>query len=422
MKIYTSYGRTIFRSLAGLASVIALLVISLANEYQVANQHAQVEVENISRVLDEHALAIVQKTDLLMRDVLGDLHPDDMLLARGTNNLRARKLHLLLKSHIETMPELSALHLTNAKGYHIHSALDSIPQINISDRYHFQRQRDDPNAGLVISPPLISRTTGKWTLILTRRIEFEDGSFAGTVTAVLEPEYFQKSYRSLDMGPHGSVSLYDKDLRLAARYPPRENDMGKISDLYAKTFVDKGINHATYHARSGLDGVDRMYSFRQVGDLPLFVFAGLADDDYLGQWRHHVWEYGIGLVILSLVVAGFEMRQQRAEKAILKGEENLRTIADYTYDWEYWEGPQHELLYMSPSCERVTGYFLAEFMNDPDLLYRIIHPDDRHVMAEHRVNIAYSDIADVDFRIVRRDGEICRISHGCHIVHGNQGL
>jgi diguanylate cyclase (GGDEF)-like protein/PAS domain S-box-containing protein len=170
-----------------------------------------------------------------------------------------------------------------------------------------------------------------------------------------------------------------------------------------------------------LDGVDRMYSFRQVGDLPLFVSAGLADEDYLVQWRHHVLEYGIGLVILSLVVAGFELRQRRAEKALRKGEENLRTIADYTYDWEYWEGPQHELLYMSPSCERITGYSLAEFVADPGLLYRIIHPDDRHVMEEHRVNIAYTDVADVDFRIVRRDGEICWISHGCHAVHGKYG-
>jgi hypothetical protein len=87
--------------------------------------------------------------------------------------------------------------------------------------------------------------------------------------------------------------------------------MGKISNLYAKSYVDKGINHATYHAKSLLDGVDRMYSFRQVGDLPLFVCAGLADDDYLAQWRRHVWEYGIGLVIISLVVAGFELRQRR---------------------------------------------------------------------------------------------------------------
>jgi len=56
-----------------------------------------------------------------------------------------------------------------------------------------------------------------------------------------------------------------------ARYPQSEKDMGKISNLYAQTYIDKGINHATYRTKSPLDGVDRIYSFRQVGDLPLFV-------------------------------------------------------------------------------------------------------------------------------------------------------
>jgi len=129
-----------------------------------------------------------------MRDVLGHVYPSDMRLARGANSTRAKELHTSLESHIKTAPELiSALHLTNAKGEHIHSSVASLPHIDISDRYHFLRQRDDPNAGLVISPPVISRTTGKWTLILTRRINFEDGSFAGTITAILEPEYFRSS-------------------------------------------------------------------------------------------------------------------------------------------------------------------------------------------------------------------------------------
>jgi len=165
MKVSTSYVRTMLPSLIGLVGIIVLLALSLSNEYQNANQHAQADVENITRMLEGQALSTVQKADLLLRDVLGDVHPDDMRMARGTNSPRARQLHELLKSHLETVPEISVLHLTNAKGEHIHSSLDELSHINISDRYHFQRQRDDPNAGLVISSPVLSRTTGKWTLL-----------------------------------------------------------------------------------------------------------------------------------------------------------------------------------------------------------------------------------------------------------------
>ena len=33
-----------------------------------------------------------------------------------------------------------------------------------------------------------------------------------------------------------------------------------------------------------------------------------------------------------------------------------RTVADFTYDWEYWVNLDGSLQYVSPSCERVTGY------------------------------------------------------------------
>ena len=416
-KVSASSGRTMFSSLIGLLGIIALLTLSLFNEYHNANQHARIEVENVSRVLEAQALATMQKIDLLLLDVVWSVRPDDMRLAYGAKTLRAKELHAMLKAHLEAVPELSILHLTNAKGEHILSALDTLPHVDISDRYHFVRQRDDPNAGLVISPPIISRTSGKAVLGITRRINFADGSFAGTVTAALELEYFQKFYRSLDLGTYGVVSMFDKEMNLLTRYPPSEKDMGKTTNLFARTYMEKEVKQAIYHAKSPLDGIERLYSFRQVGDLKLFVFTGLADDDYLAEWRRHVWIYGIGLLGLTLVVGGFEIRQRNAEEALRKSEESLRTIADYTYDWEYWEGPQQEILYMSPSCERVTGYTPSEFTSKPEMLYSIIHPDDRHLMDIHRSNIAHEDVAGVDFRIIRCDGEIRWIAHGCQAVY-----
>jgi PAS domain S-box-containing protein len=96
-------------------------------------------------------------------------------------------------------------------------------------------------------------------------------------------------------------------------------------------------------------------------------------------------------------------------------------VADYTYDWEYWEGPVGEMLYMSPACERVTGYSLAEFLADPELLSRITHPDDLSLLVGHRHDIPHKDEAMVDFRIVRKDGEIRWIAHACQSVFGRDG-
>jgi len=314
--------------LVGLAGIITLLLISLANERQVVEKNARQTVENLSLVLQEQALASVQKIDLLLRDIQGHVRPGDMRLQRGTGGARAMELHELLKSRIETTPDVSVVHLTNAKGEHIISSLTPLPLINIADRDYFQYQKSNAAAGLVISPPLISRTIGKWSLVLTRRLNFEDGSFAGVVTCIMNLDYLQQFYGSLHLGTQGAVAMYDTKMRLVARFPRSEKDMGKTPAGHAALpLVEKGITHAVYHTKAAIDGVDRLYSFRQVGKLPLFVFAGIARDDYLAEWRKHVWQYGVGALIFSMIVMGFLLRQRQVDETLRKNEADLRVAA-----------------------------------------------------------------------------------------------
>jgi diguanylate cyclase (GGDEF)-like protein/PAS domain S-box-containing protein len=113
--------------------------------------------------------------------------------------------------------------------------------------------------------------------------------------------------------------------------------------------------------------------------------------------------------------------QVLTEMSLRESEERFRTIADYTYDWEYWEGPQGEMLYTSQSCKEVTGYSVTDFIVQPELIYLIIHPEDRTLMDGHRADILHEDASTVTFRIVRRDGAVRWIAHGCRRVFGRNG-
>jgi PAS domain S-box-containing protein len=64
-----------------------------------------------------------------------------------------------------------------------------------------------------------------------------------------------------------------------------------------------------------------------------------------------------------------------AEEALRRSEEKYRIVAEFTYDWEYWLDSDGHYIYVSPSCERVTGYSPDLFSADPDLLTKITHPD-----------------------------------------------
>jgi PAS domain S-box-containing protein len=113
--------------------------------------------------------------------------------------------------------------------------------------------------------------------------------------------------------------------------------------------------------------------------------------------------------------------QTLAELSLRESEERFRTIADYTFDWEYWEGLRGEILYCSPSCEKITGYSVNDFVARPALIYEIIHPEDRHLMDAHRHDLGHEDSATVTFRIFRRDGAIRWIAHGCRKVIDHDG-
>lgn len=114
--------------------------------------------------------------------------------------------------------------------------------------------------------------------------------------------------------------------------------------------------------------------------------------------------------------------RRRAVEALQESEERFRTVADFTYDWVYWYGPDRRFVYVSPSCERVTGYRPQEFYDDPNLLTRIVHPDDQERWEEHKSRVWQSDeIAEMDFRIIHREGDERWIGHVCGPVYGASG-
>jgi len=113
----------------------------------------------------------------------------------------------------------------------------------------------------------------------------------------------------------------------------------------------------------------------------------------------------------------------RAEEALRQSELKFRTVADFTYDWEYWRGPDSNMIWVSPSCERISGYSAAEFMADSELVYKIVHPEDAPLFAQHLTEIAYpgKGRCSMDVRIITRAGEIIWVNHKCESIAREDG-
>ncbi len=115
--------------------------------------------------------------------------------------------------------------------------------------------------------------------------------------------------------------------------------------------------------------------------------------------------------------------QKRAEQKLRESEERFRTVADFTYDWEYWLDENQQLVYISPSCEYITGYTRDHFLKDRELLQRIVYPDDREIYEAHlHEEFHHMDGKALDFRIITANGEVRWVGHTCRGVVDQNGL
>ncbi|MEM8530775.1 MAG: PAS domain S-box protein [Chloroflexota bacterium] len=112
--------------------------------------------------------------------------------------------------------------------------------------------------------------------------------------------------------------------------------------------------------------------------------------------------------------------RKKAEEALRDSEERYRTVADWTYDWEYWIDPDGQYRYISPSCECITGYSAIEFQHNPQLMESIVHPDDRALIQHHlHGEVQHQKACEVTFRIIARDGREVWIGHVCQPVYAS---
>ena len=179
------------------------------------------------------------------------------------------------------------------------------------------------------------------------------------------------------------------------------------------------------HLAGEMDGVEAAQQIRTRFDIPVVFLSAYADTETI-QRALLTEPYGY-------VLKPFNIRQLRStiemalfryerEKKVRDREKRFRTVAAFSYDWEYWLGPDGSLLYISPSCVRITGYSPEEFIANQTLIDTIVHPEDQEVVSKHQHEIREEPYTDsMDYRIITRSGDEKWISHSCQAVYGSSG-
>jgi len=326
----------LFRLGAG-TLILNLFVILMAGIFlrQSRGNHQDLTIaaaQNLAQGLDRYLIDTFGKADLAVMAVKDEVERP----AAGPKG--RRDLDAFIQRQHQRAPELLALRTTNAQGEIEHgSGMGAGIQANVADREHFIRLRDDSGAGPVISKPLVGKVTGTWVIILARRLEHPDHSFAGIAQAVIALDQFSKAFSALDVGPHGSVAIRGMDLGLIARHPEPSSAGTAVGDKVVSrelmAFAQSGREAGIYRALTPFDGVQRTFAVRRVAGLPFFLVVGLAEQDYLSGWRRDVFRESM-LVLLficltlvtSRVIYQAWLRQQAAHENLEKLLAEVKTL------------------------------------------------------------------------------------------------
>lgn len=178
--------------------------------------------------------------------------------------------------------------------------------------------------------------------------------------------------------------------------------------------------------KGAMDGVEAAQKIREQLDIPIVFLSAYSDEATLAKAKAaEPFAYLKKPITLEelRVTAEIALYKADMERKLRESEIRYRTVADFTYDCEMWIGPEGQYLYISPSCKRITGYSREEFFENPQLLYSIVHPLDRKAFQEHMESSYRSDTGfiQMEFRIIRSDGEERWIEHLCQPVHGPDG-
>ena len=162
-----------------------------------------------------------------------------------------------------------------------------LPRSNLADREHFLVHVPADTGQLFISKPVLGRSSGKWSVQFTRRINTAGGGFGGVVVSSFDPDYLNNFYQSIDAGENGVVALVGTDGIVRARSNSGKSNIGQnLSDTRIFKTLEHG-NAGSYSATSSNDGIHRLYSVRKLPEYPLIVLVGISETTVLKDYAEH---------------------------------------------------------------------------------------------------------------------------------------
>ena len=286
---------------------------------------------NVARAMAQQADDTIKAADTALADIVERIEAD------GTGTPQLARLHRQMRAQVANLPQLVGLFVYDEQGRWLVNSRAAGGELafNNADREYFIYHRNHPGRGPHVGEPVISRSSGKWIMPVSRRIDKPDGGFGGVALATLDIDYFRRFYQSFDVGARGAVGLVSNTGVLMLRQPFDADRVGtslRDSALF-QHYQGAAPRSGSAMLPSPVDGEIRFNSFRALEHYPLFVTAALSREEMLERWRRDTFMRSIGVVLLAALMGYFGKRlvdqiklREQAETELRKARDALESV------------------------------------------------------------------------------------------------
>jgi diguanylate cyclase (GGDEF)-like protein len=281
--------------------VVSFIAVQISSALQAREERlesARLTTMNMTRALTQQANDTLHAADVALVGIV------DILENNGIDTASSLFMKTLLQQTVRRLPALNTVSIYDSQGHGLMTSRSHISgNFEISDREYFRYHVSQTDTGAHVGFPVRSRTSSRWILPVSRRINHRDGSFAGIAVATVEIDYFAEFQNSFDIGQNGAILLMSADGTVIVRRPYVEALIG--------TDLSKGKVYRAYLAKvpygsavltASVDGIERMYSYQRLPDYPLIVSSALAVDDVLAHWGENTRRtMTVGMLLLAVL-------------------------------------------------------------------------------------------------------------------------
>jgi diguanylate cyclase (GGDEF)-like protein/PAS domain S-box-containing protein len=149
----------------------------------------------------------------------------------------------------------------------------------------------------------------------------------------------------------------------------------------------------------------------------------LGADDCVGGREWNPGEIELLRVVADGVAEDVQRQRQLSADEIMG--DRYRSIVEHIPAVTYIDALDDaaSTLYMSPQVEGLLGYAPHEWMADPDLWRRMVHPEDRaRAIAENQRHNETGESFSLEYRVYRKDGRLVWIRDEARMIRDERGV